>query len=203
MILPSDLQLPTGVTHGETQWGGRKWRPGYLFRWLRPCRVSAVGPVLDWVPQLLKRPLLPAASATLVPVPAAPLTPWDPEVVRTHTHPSSSPLATSIHWCTLILTTPPLSSSLWKTPSVTPGVSHLLSAGPLTVILRLLYVHEVYSSALNFSLILLLINDAFWLIRAPFGFGSAYGLELGGLFLDLGVHFVWSPFKSCVKSQNP
>lgn len=81
-------------------------------------------------------------------------------------------------------------SSLLKLSSVTPGGHHLFSVGTLTVTLSLPYVHEVDSNVLNFSLILPMINGAFWLIKAPFGFDLAYGLEFQGLFQDLQVHFI-------------
>lgn len=62
-------------------------------------------------------------------------------------------------------------------------------------------MQDVGSSIFNFTLILPLINEAFWLIQAPFGFGSAYGLELCALFLDLGVHFVSSPLKAMLNHK--
>ena len=211
VTLPSDLQPPTGVTQGETQWG---WRVGENGDWGIYFSTSVPAGSLGLARPSIEGhgscrwPLLPAATATLVPVPAAALAASGLEAVRiTPTLPSPSLLASEgSHTPSLIHLNPPhtpIRQFLLETPLVTPGVGHLCSVGPLTVILSLPYVHEIYSSILNFGLILPLINDAFWLIKAPSGFGSAYGLELCGLFLDSGVHFVWSPFKSCVKSQNP
>lgn len=69
--------------------GGRKVRLGHLFLQLCPCWVSVAGTALYGGPPSCRWPLLPAATTSLIPVPAATLVPCGLEVVRiTPTPPS-------------------------------------------------------------------------------------------------------------------